>query len=131
MAARFINVDLDVESKNPLDYFSAQMVNGTDICILHSGDNGKRGYMARLECADGGDTCEPDSIINTFCEQIENLDDRARADWENSHLKSFDLGFEFDGNNSNYICPVRETTISRMSSLGASLGISIYSNYQS
>ena len=130
MAARFINVDLDVESKLPLDYFAAQMANGTDVSILHSGDNGGRGYFTRLECADGGSTCEPDSIVNLFCELIENLDERSRAEWDKAHLKSFDLGFEFVEGDFSYDCPIRDYTILRMSKLGAALGISIYNHEQ-
>ena len=131
MAARFINVDLDVESKAPLDYFSAQMANGTEVTILHCGENGERGFLTRLECADGGDTCEPDSVINRFCEYVENLDERAKAEWNTSYMKSFDLGFEFEGNTYVYQSPIRETTLSRLSSLGASLAISIYNHNKS
>lgn len=126
MAARFINVDLDVESKQPLDYFCVQMANGTDIFILHSGDNGARGYMARLEYASGVEFCDPDSLINAFCEQLENLDSRAKLEWEKSYKKTFDLGFEFAGNNFNYGCNIREDTLKRLSGFGASVAISIY-----
>ena len=131
MSSRFINVDLDVESKFPLDYFSAQMANGTEVTILHCGENGERGYLARLECAEGGDSCEPDSVVNRFCDYLENLDDRARAEWDGSYLRSFDLGFEFIGGKGSYQCPIRTSTILRLSALGGALAISIYNHEES
>jgi len=126
MSAGFINVDLDVESKHPLDYFAVQMEMGSEVVVLYCGANGGRGYLARLECADGGDTCEPDSIINRFCGFIEELDERARAEWDAASMKSFDLGFEVVGGNRSYQCPVRADTMSRLVALGGALAISIY-----
>jgi len=128
MAAQFINVDLDIESRSPLDYFCAQMANGTKVSLLHCGDNGGRGYFARLECADGGITCEPDSIINQSCEYIEDLDERARGEWDVAHFKSFDLGFENTAKDRCYQCPLRPGTVKRISDLGGALAISIYNH---
>lgn len=124
MPLRFINVDLDIESKKPLGYLCLEL-STSDIHHLHCGPTG-RGYLARLECANGGDSCEPDSIINQFCDAIERLDERASAEWQAANSRSFDLGYETTGLDQRWCSTLRHSTLFRVVSLGASIAFTAY-----
>ncbi len=124
MPLRFINVDLDIESTKPVDYLCLEL-STSDIHHLHCGPTG-RGYLARLECANGGDSCEPDSIINQFCDAIERLDERASAEWQAANFRCFDLGYETTGLDQRWCSTLRHSTLSRVVALGASVAFTAY-----
>ena len=124
MPLQFINVDLDLESGKPLDYLCLEL-STSDIHHLHCEPSG-RGYSARLECANGGDSCEPDSIINQFCDAIEQLDERASAEWQAANFRCFDLGYETTGSDQRWCTALRHHTLSRVVSIGASIAFTAY-----
>jgi len=125
MAVRFINVDLDLESKSPLDYLCLELSSGKDVHHLHCGPNG-RGYSATLECANGGETCEAKSVIHRFCEAIEALDERAKGEWNAAHLRTFDIGYEVSGSDQRWNTQLRHATLTRVAALGASIAFTVY-----
>jgi len=129
MALQFINVDLDIESKKSLDYLCLEL-SSFEIHHLHCGPS-DRGFFARLECANGGESCEPDSVICKFCDALESLDDRATNEWKSARLRCFDLGFETSG--SDLCCQsfLRHKTLSRVVALGASIAYTAYPRDQS
>jgi len=126
MPIQFINVDLEIESKKPLDYLCVNILSGrSDMHILFCGPTG-RGFLASLECADGGDSCEPDSIINVFCEAIEQLDKRALTEWKAANFRCFDLGYETNGLDQRWRSILRHSTLTRVVSIGASIAFTAY-----
>lgn len=129
MALRFINVDLDIESNKSLDYLCLELTSG-EVHHLHCGPS-ERGFFARLECANGGDTCEPDSIINQFCEAIEQLDERATQEWKDAHYRCFDLGYEANDSGHRWTSSLRHSTLSRVVAIGASVAFTAYPKDQS
>jgi hypothetical protein len=124
MPLRFINVDLDIESKQPLDHLCLEL-STWDIHHLYCGPS-ERGFLARLECANGGETCEPDSIINKFCDAIERIDERALGEWQAANFRCFDLGYETTGADQRWNSAIRHSTLSRVVSIGASLAFTAY-----
>ena len=129
MPLRFINVDLEIESNNSLDYLCLDL-SSSGVHHLYSGPSG-RGYLARLECADGGDTCEPDSIIMKFCDAIDHLDERASEEWKNAKFRCFDLGYEAIDSDQTWQSALRHATLSRVVALGASIYFTAYPKNQS
>ncbi len=129
MAVRFINVDLDIESTKSLDYVCLEL-SRSGIHHLHCGPSG-RGFFARLECAEGGDTCEADSVICKFCDAIESLDERASNEWKAAYRRCFDLGYETSGSDLCWQSDLQHQTLSRVVALGASIAFTVYPRDQS
>jgi hypothetical protein len=125
MAVRFINVDLDLESKGPLDYLCLELSRGKDVHHMHCGPNG-RGYSATLECANGGETCEAESVIHRFCEVVESLNERAMGEWKAAHLRTFDIGYEVSGSDLRWKTELRQATLTRVVALGACIVFTVY-----
>ena len=129
MAVRFINVDLDIESKKSLDYLCLEL-SSSDIHHLHC-EQGDRGFFARLECSNGGDTSDADSVILKFCNALESLDERASAQWKAAHRRCFDLGYETSGSDQCWQSDLQIKTLSRVVALGASIAFTVYPRSQS
>jgi hypothetical protein len=129
MAVQFINVDLDIESRESLDYLCLDL-SSSDIHHLHC-EPGERGFFARLECSSGGDTSEADSVINKFCNALEALDERASAQWKAAHRRCFDLGYETTGSDQSWQSDLQLKTLSRVIALGASIAFTVYPRSQS
>ena len=125
-AVRFINVDLDLESRKSLDYLYLEL-SSSEIHHLHCGPS-ERGFFARLECANGGETCEPDSVINRFCEALESLDERAQDEWSAAHHRIFDIGYEVADSTVRWHSELRSATFIRVTALGAAIGFTVYPN---
>jgi len=129
MAVRFINVDLDIESRNSLDYLCLEL-SSSGIHHLHC-EPGERGFFARLECSNGGDTSEADSVINQFCDGLESLDKRASEQWMSAHRRCFDIGYETSGSDQCWQSDLKLRTLSRVVALGASITFTVYQRSQS
>lgn len=128
MAVQFINVDLDIESRESLDYLCLEL-SSSGIHHLHCGPVG-RGFFARLECSNGGDMSDADSVINKFCHALESLDERAAAQWKAAHRRCFDLGYETSGSDQCWQSDLRLKTLSRVVALGASIAFTVYPGNQ-
>lgn len=125
MAVKFLNVDLEVEAKEPLDYICAEF-STTDAHHLYNGES-KRGYLANFECACGGSGCDPDSIINEFCDLIELFDEKAMKLWDSALSRTFDIGYEIDPKEKNrFHSELKVQTIKRISDIGASVVFTVY-----
>ena len=129
MAVRFINVDLDIESRKSLDHLCHEL-SSSDIHHLVC-EPGERGFFARLECSNGGETSDADSVINKFCDALETLDERASAEWKAAHRRCFDLGYETSGSDLCWQSDLRHETLSRVVALGASISFTVYPGDQS
>ena len=129
MAVQFINVDLDIESRDSLAYLCLEL-SSSDVHHLHC-EPGERGFFARLECSNGGDTSEADSVINKFCSALESLDERAAAQWNAAHRRCFDIGYETSGSDQCWQSDLQRKTLSRVVALGASIAFTVYPRSQS
>jgi hypothetical protein len=129
MAVQFINVDLDIESTKSLDYLCLEL-SRSGIHHLHCGPSG-RGFFAKLECADGGDTSEAASVICKFCDAIESLDERASNERKAAHRRCFDLGYATSGSDLCWQTELQHKTLSRVVALGASIVFTVYPRDQS
>ena len=124
MAVQFINVDLDIESKTSLDYLCLEL-SSSDIHHFHC-EPGERVFFARLECSNGGETSEADSVINEFCNALESLDERASEQWKSAYRRCFDLGYEISGSDQCWQSELGANTLLRVAALGASIAFTVY-----
>lgn len=122
MNVRYLNTDLEIESKNDLSKIVQEF--GEDVIVLHCGE--ARGYqLASFEIP--GTTASADETINYFCALVEELTKEAREVWEGCCSRVMDVGYESGTSPHNLRSEIRASTIQRVAAIGASIVITIYS----
>ena len=91
MLPEFLNVDLELESNTSLDAIAQAF--GDRVHVLHNGPHGDIPYLLALEVYAGDDE-DPESIIEAFCDLIEELSPKGMAIWKKCTLRRFDIGIE-------------------------------------
>jgi hypothetical protein len=120
--ARFLNVDLDIESRSPLDPIVEAL--GERVDVLYSGPMRRRRFLC-LELAlfhNKG----PDLKILAFCALIEQLPQAARRLWNSASRKEFNIGYDWRSSGHYSQCVLRPDTLRRISDVGASLVVTFY-----
>jgi hypothetical protein len=125
---QFINVDLEVWSKNDLEI----LIDAFGDNALEMGhfrfDNGD--VLASFEIAigllDDWQNPEVDEIISKFCGLIENLPKKAKQAWNESYKKVFDIGFDSGNTNKSFNTEIKVETLKRVQEIGAGIVITIY-----
>ena len=123
MEARFLNVDLEIDSLEQLQPIIDDF--GEDVLVLYHGKNGNGFDFAAFEVSAESDR-DGDGIISTFCVLIENLSPESKSIWDKCHSKKFDVGFQSGDFPRSYQTEIRADTIERVAQLGASIVITIY-----
>jgi hypothetical protein len=124
MDTRYLNTDLEIESKSDLSAIVQEF--GDDVIVLYHGE--RRGYQhASFEIESGATSAGADEIINTFCELVENLSKEVREIWEGCCSRVFDIGYEGGSSPQNFRSEIRASTIQRVAAIGGSIVITIYS----
>ncbi|MFI4862007.1 MAG: hypothetical protein ACIAXF_15175 [Phycisphaerales bacterium JB063] len=117
----FMNVDLEVESPNPLDVLIEDL--GEDVLVLHNSQ--ARGlHTAAFEVSYGGGDAE--SSLSLFCTLIENLSPKAKAVWDACISRTFDLGYGSGDTPRNFRSIIHPDTVARIAKLNAVLVVTIY-----
>ena len=91
MLPEFLNVDLEIESNESLDVIAQAF--GDRAHVLHNGPYQEMTYLLALEIYAGDDN-DPESIIEAFCDLIEELSGKAKKAWRKAVARRFDIGFE-------------------------------------
>lgn len=118
---RFLNVDLDVESRTSLKPLIDDL--GENVIVLHKGQS--RGlYEAHFETADCG--ADAESTLASFCVLLENLDTDAAEVWKTAVSRTFDIGFDSGDSPRNFRAIIHPDTVQRVSKLNAAIVITIY-----
>jgi hypothetical protein len=91
MLPEFLNVDLELESNTSLDALAQEF--GDRVHVLHNGAHGDTAHLLALEIYAGDDN-DPESIIEAFCDLIEELSPKGKAVWKKCSLRRFDIGIE-------------------------------------
>jgi hypothetical protein len=125
MEIRYLNTDLEIESKSDLSKVVAEF--GEDVLVLQHGE--MRGYQhASFEI--GGTSMDADAIINSFCTLVEGLPREVREIWDGCCSRVFDVGYESGASPQNFRSEIRASTIQRVANIGASVAITIYPETQ-
>ena len=138
VAARFVSVQLEIESPRPLGYV-LEAFSGTEVVAFDFRES-KRGFSVAFEYTGTGASNDPDAQIAVFCNVIENLKQHPRAIWDGAYRKTFNLGYEIDTAESHrrdhgeraavgiecFRSELKPETVGRIAKLGASVLLSIY-----
>ena len=128
MPVDFVNVDLEVESHEPLDYLALELAD-SEVRRLYCGET-KGGYVATFECDKLGES-EPNSLIKEFCDALTQLDERALKLWEGAHRKTFDIGYEANNESDSYRSEIRSDAVQAVADAGATIMLTIYPKHKS
>jgi hypothetical protein len=124
MTARFIGVQLEIESPRPLghlfDSFSGAGVVSVDY------RESTRGFAVAFEHARSGLSTDPDIQIADFCDTILSFKDEARAVWNGAYRRTFNLGYEIDDAIESFRSELAPETLQRIAGVGASVMVVIY-----
>ena len=121
MDVRYLNTDLEIESKNDLSKIVHEF--GEDVSVLHHGEI--RGYQhASFEIS--GTNAGADEVINSFCALVEGLPKGVREIWDGCCSRVIDVGYESGTSRRNFRSEIRAHTIQRVAAIGASIVITIY-----
>ena len=122
MDVRYLNTDLEIESKNDLSKIVQEF--GEDVSVLHHGE--MRGYQhASFEIA--GTTAGADETINYFCTLVEGLRNEAREIWDGCCSRVLDVGYESGISGPTFRSEIRASTVQRVAAIDASIVVTIYS----
>lgn len=127
MLPEFLNVDLEIESRVPLDLLVREF--GDKVHVLYNGPIQDVPYLLAIEIYEGDDQ-DPNSIIDAFCDLLEDLSPKARALWKKASLRCFDIGIESGtGQHKKFsaLClSLRPETLKRITALSAEILITVY-----
>lgn len=118
----YLNTDLDLLSAKELSPL-VQAFAGEAFC-LYCGEEGSRHFRATFEM--NGLVNSPDIIMQHFCFLAESLEGEARALWDGSFKKVFDIGYEGGVDHASYTDEIRVDTLKRVVALGACIRITVY-----
>ena len=119
----FLNVDLDIWSRSPLDSLVAAF--GRRVLVLHVGKERRR-YGAHLELASSGSRASADQIINRFVDLVRRLPRSARTLWNRAQIREFNVGIQAGARPYSYDMLLEPKTLNGMASVNARLGFTVY-----
>jgi len=119
----FLNVDLEVYSRRPLDLFAAAL--GETVDVLFLGKQGAR-HLAAVELAGSGWQQTPDPIIMALVKLIKGLPEPARIVWDNATERRFDIGCEARDGSRALTLALRPSTVAAVAQVNGTIAITIY-----
>lgn len=121
-APYFCNVDLEIESKSPLDSLAREL--GKRVTVTFSGRMKAR-HCLFIEISAPRKSLE--GTLHGLCALIEGLSPKGKRLWNGARRKEFDLGFEaqFASDLVNQF-RIRTDALGRVAALGASLAVTFY-----
>jgi len=122
MEVRYLNTDLDIESKDDISRIVEEF--GENVSVLHHGEI--RGYQHASFEITGGMSMGADEAINSFCLLVEYLPEEVREIWDGCCSRILDIGYQSGATSPNYRSEIRASTIQRVAGIGASIVITIY-----
>jgi len=117
--AAFLNVDLDIQSRAPLDDLVAAF--GRRVVPLHVGRNGHR-YVAHLEMSTV--RADPDRLIREFVTLIRRLPRDNRRMWDAAEHREFNLGIQAAP--ENFELRLAPDAVRAAADVNASIGVTVY-----
>lgn len=121
MSSRFLNTDLEIESRSNLTVLAKEL--GDTVSVLYSGPM-KKGFLLSIE--NFAYHRDADKTIHALCSIVEKLSTKGKRLWASSRRKEFNLGFDVSMAGHSFCFALRNDTLRRVADLGATLGITIY-----
>ena len=120
---RFLNVDLDIWSTQPLEPLVEAM--GRRVMVLHVGQEGRR-QGAHLELARSATGTTADQLIRGFIALVKQLPRTARASWNRANVRSFNVGVQSASRPFSFEVPLEARTLQAIASVNAQLVTTVY-----
>ena len=124
MAARFIGVQLEIESSRPLGHLFHDF-SGAEVVSVDYRES-MRGFAVAFEHARSGMSTNPDVQIEDFCDTILGFSDNARSVWNGAYRRTFNVGYEIDDSSECFRSELAPETMQRIARVGASVIVAIY-----
>ena len=118
---RFLCVDVEVKSRQSLTPLVDGL--GDDVLVLYNSNVSELNVVAFQWAGDDGGA---EQSLSNLCSLIESLSDSARACWDRSLLRVFDLGFECGNGSATFRATVNVETVRSVADLGATFVFTIY-----
>lgn len=122
---RFLNVDLDIESKYDISPIIKDF--GDKVFILNDQPHTEGNHNLSVEVSDSFCQQDPEGLISRYVELINSFSDNAKDAWNKCHKKTFDIGYESGFTPYSIDSELSANTIKAIASLGASVGVTLYS----
>jgi hypothetical protein len=78
-------------------------------------------------CPSPNDAREADARIRQLCEELNNLPEAARREWDQADLREFFVGYDVSGIGFSYSDRFSQDAVSATAALRAAIGVAIYS----
>ncbi len=117
----FLNVDLDVWSRSPLDALVEAF--GKRVSVLHVGKEG-RDYGAHLELAVDSDS--PDRLLRGFVRQVQRLPRTGKLLWNRARAREFNVGIQGGARPYSFEFRLERETLLAVASVNARIGMTVY-----
>jgi hypothetical protein len=121
---RFLNVDVDVESREPLDDLVAAMPS---MAVLRNLRIGRKYYLS-FEGPWFKNAPTPDEVLRRLTKAIGALRGEPRRLWRTALRREFNLGF--DGGEDQIAYEIPSNTVESVARLGGSIGLTLYPIYE-
>jgi copper oxidase (laccase) domain-containing protein len=118
--ARFLNVDLEVWSDQPLDLLVATLADAVDVLFL--GQDGDR-HLARFELAGSGWQQTAASIVRELVDVMTRLPAPARVLWDTASERRFDFGYETP---QSATVSLDEATVAAIAKVRGTIAVTLY-----
>lgn len=119
----FLNVDLDVFSKTPLDPLADAF--GAKVVVLHSGKRGRR-YSAHFEVGEYVRNPHADRLIGRLVHLVKRLPRSARRLWNNADVREFNIGIEAAKTSPVFELRLRPETVAAVAGVRGRIAVTIY-----
>jgi hypothetical protein len=119
----FLNVDLEVISRTPLDPLVQAF--GRKVDVLHVGPWGRR-YGAHVEVAGSGYRGNADSLIRRLATLIKALPQSARRLWDTAQSREFNVGIEAAAKSRTFELRLERETLMAVAGVAGRIVITVY-----
>jgi hypothetical protein len=123
---QFLNVDLDIFSKNDLQPLVSAL--GEKVDVLHIGSH-KRTYETHLELGSYPSPKSPDRAIRDFCKLIQGLSTETREIWDTAKIRQLNIGIAKGAEPPVHWFAIEAETIKAAAGINARIAITIYPPY--
>jgi len=118
---KFVNVDLDVWSRTPLDGLVTAF--GRKVVVLYVGKEGRQ-HGAHLEV--GVSPLDADRTIRRFVALVDSLPRSPRKIWDSARVRQFNVGIQAGASPPAYELRLQPATVEAVARIGAQIAVRIY-----
>jgi hypothetical protein len=120
---RYVTVDLIVKGDAATERLSACLDAKNYYVQRHEWNDDSKWYL-NISCP--RDFENADQCVEQYCNDLEQLPEDAKAEWDQARFREFSVGYHVAGAPRCFENHLLETTIQRVSKLRAGIGITLY-----